>query len=42
MLNEERIILMTQMASYEQGEGKENVKIGNRSEEHTSELQSQR
>ena len=29
MLNEERIILMTQMASYEQGEGKENVKIGN-------------
>ena len=29
MLNEERIILMTQMASYEKGEGKENVKIGN-------------
>ena len=29
MLNEERIILMTQMASYEQGEGRENVKIGN-------------
>lgn len=29
MLNEERIILMTRMASYEQGEGKENVKIGN-------------
>lgn len=28
MLNEERIILMTQMASYENGEGKENVKIG--------------
>lgn len=28
MLNEERIILMTQMASYEKGEGKENVKIG--------------
>lgn len=29
MLNEERIILMTQMASYEKGEGKKNVKIGN-------------
>lgn len=29
MLNEERVILMTQMASYEQGEGRENVKIGN-------------
>lgn len=29
MLNEERIILMTKMASYEKGEGKENVKIGN-------------
>ena len=29
MLNEERIILMTQMASYEKGEGRENVKIGN-------------
>lgn len=29
MLNEERIILMTRMASYEQGEGRENVKIGN-------------
>lgn len=28
MLNEERIILMTQLASYEAGEGKENVKIG--------------
>ena len=29
MLNEERIILMTQMASYEQsGEGRKNVKIG--------------
>ena len=29
MLNEERIILMTRMASYEKGEGKENVKVGN-------------
>lgn len=29
MLNEERIILMTQMASYEAKEGKKNVKIGN-------------
>lgn len=29
MLSEERIILMTRMASYEQGEGKENVRIGN-------------
>ncbi len=29
MLNEERIILMTRMASYEKGEGRENVKIGN-------------
>ncbi|MCM1056227.1 MAG: hypothetical protein NC517_01260 [Firmicutes bacterium] len=29
MLNEERVILMTQMASYESGEGKKNVKIGN-------------
>ena len=29
MLNEERIILMTQMASYEKGDGRENVKIGN-------------
>ena len=29
MLNEERIILMTQMASYEQSEGRDNVKIGN-------------
>ena len=29
MLNEERIILMTQMAAYEEGEGKRNVKIGN-------------
>ncbi len=28
MLNEERIILMTQMASYEQNEGKKNVAIG--------------
>lgn len=29
MLNEERIVLMTHMASYENGEGKKNVKIGN-------------
>lgn len=29
MLNEERVILMTHMASYECGEGKQNVKIGN-------------
>ena len=29
MLNEERVILMTQMASYEKGEGRKNVKIGN-------------
>lgn len=29
MLNEERVILMTHMASYESGEGKQNVKIGN-------------
>ena len=29
MLNEERIILMTRMAAYEEGEGKRNVKIGN-------------
>lgn len=29
MLNEERVILMTHMASYEEGEGKKNVKIGN-------------
>lgn len=29
MLNEERVILMTHMASYECGEGKRNVKIGN-------------
>lgn len=29
MLNEERVILMTQMASYEGGEGRKNVKIGN-------------
>lgn len=29
MLNEERVILMTQMASYECGEGRKNVKIGN-------------
>lgn len=28
MLNEERVILMTHMASYEKGEGKKNVKIG--------------
>lgn len=29
MLNEERVILMTHMTSYECGEGKQNVKIGN-------------
>jgi len=29
MLNEERVILMTHMASYEQNEGKKNVNIGN-------------
>ena len=29
MLNEERIILMTKMASYEENEGKKNVNIGN-------------
>ena len=29
MLNEERVILMTRMASYEQGKGKKNVKVGN-------------
>lgn len=29
MLNEERVILMTRMASYENGEGKRNVKVGN-------------
>lgn len=29
MLNEERVILMTQMASYESGEGRKNVRIGN-------------
>lgn len=29
MLNEERIVLMTHMASYEGREGKKNVKIGN-------------
>lgn len=29
MLNEDRVILMTRMASYEGGEGKKNVKIGN-------------
>lgn len=28
MLNEERVIMMTHMASYESGEGKKNVKIG--------------
>lgn len=27
MLNEEKVILMTQMASYEENEGKENMKI---------------
>lgn len=29
MLNEERVILMTHMASYEKGEGRKNVKIAN-------------
>lgn len=29
MLNEERVILMTRMASYEAGEGRKNVEIGN-------------
>ncbi len=29
MLNEERIILMTKLASYEENEGKKNVAIGN-------------
>ena len=29
MLNEERIILMTKMASYEEHEGKQNIDIGN-------------
>lgn len=29
MLNEERIILMTQLAAYEANEGKRNAKIGN-------------
>ena len=29
MLNEERIILMTKLASYESGEGKKNAAIGN-------------
>ena len=29
MPSEERIILMTRMAAYEEGEGKKNVKIGN-------------
>ncbi|MCM1262320.1 MAG: hypothetical protein NC313_06320 [Butyrivibrio sp.] len=29
MLNEERVILMTKLASYEAGEGKRNVAIGN-------------
>lgn len=29
MLNEERVILMTKMASYEENEGKKNVNIGN-------------
>ncbi|MCR5756026.1 MAG: hypothetical protein K6G30_14595 [Acetatifactor sp.] len=29
MLKEERVILMTHMASYEQNEGKKNVSIGN-------------
>ena len=29
MLNEERVILMTKMASHEENEGKKNVAIGN-------------
>lgn len=29
MLNEERVILMTKMASYEEHEGRQNMKIGN-------------
>lgn len=29
MLNEERVILMTHLSSYESGEGKKNVRIGN-------------
>lgn len=29
MLNEQRIILMTHMSSYEAGEGRKNIKIGN-------------
>ncbi|MCQ2538827.1 MAG: hypothetical protein MJ114_00105 [Acetatifactor sp.] len=29
MLNEKRVILMTRLAAYEQGEGKKNVAIGN-------------
>ncbi|MCI9277914.1 hypothetical protein D7X48_10615 [bacterium D16-50] len=29
MLNEERVILMTRMVSYEKNEGKKNVKVGN-------------
>ncbi len=29
MINEQRIILMTHLASYEKGEGRKNVKIGN-------------
>lgn len=29
MINEQRVILMTRLASYEKGEGKKNVKIGN-------------
>ena len=29
MLNEERVILMTKLASYEANEGKKNVAIGN-------------
>ena len=29
MLNEERVILMTKMASYEEREGKKNISIGN-------------
>lgn len=29
MVNEERVILMTKMAAYEEGEGKKNIDVGN-------------
>lgn len=28
MINEERVVMMTRLASYEQGEGKENIRVG--------------